>query len=72
MPYVNVKMYPGRTKEQKEELARRILVATQEVCKLDDIHATVVVVEDVERDDWPQVVKPEIEAKKDRVFGADL
>ena len=72
MPYVNVKMYPGRTKEQKEELARRILVATQEVCKLDNIHATVVVVEEVEREDWARAVVPEIEAKKDRVYGADL
>jgi 4-oxalocrotonate tautomerase len=72
MPYVNVKMYPGRTREQKEELARRILVATQEVCKLDNLHATVVVIEDVERDDWPRQVVPEIEAKKDRVYGADL
>jgi 4-oxalocrotonate tautomerase family enzyme len=72
MPYVNVKMYPGRTKEQKEELARRILVATQEVCKLDDLHATVVVVEEVEREAWPKTVAPEIEAKKDRVYGADL
>jgi phenylpyruvate tautomerase PptA (4-oxalocrotonate tautomerase family) len=65
-------MYPGRTREQKEELAHRILQATQEVCKLDNIHATVVVIEDVEREDWPKSVVPEIEAKRDRVYGADL
>ena len=72
MPYVNIKMYPGRTREQKEELARRILVATQEVCNLDNLHRTVVVIEDVERDDWPKTVVPEIDAKKDRRYGADL
>ena len=72
MPYVNVKMYPGRTREQKEELARRILVATQEVCKLDRIDATVVVVEEVAREDWQKEVVPEIEAKKEFIYGADL
>ena len=39
---------------------------------LDRLHATVVVIEEVEREDWPKTVVPEMEAKKDRRYGANL
>ena len=63
MPYVNLKMYPGRTEEQKREVARRIAQAVVEVCNVADVAQCPVVIEEVERDDWQSTVVPEIEAK---------
>ena len=63
MPYVNLKMYHGRTEEQKKEVARRIVQAVMEVCSIADASQCPVVIEEVERDDWPTAVAPEIEAK---------
>ena len=63
MPYANVKMYPGRTEEQKRELARRIVQAVMEVCNVPDASQCPVVIEEIERADWATDVVPEIEAK---------
>lgn len=63
MPYVNLKMYPGRTEEQKREVARRILQAVMEVCNVPDPQSCPVVIEEVAREDWEAAVGPEIEAK---------
>jgi 4-oxalocrotonate tautomerase len=63
MPYVNLKMYPGRTEEQKKEVARRIVQAVMEVCNIPDASQCPVVIEEVEREDWAALVAPEIEAK---------
>ncbi len=63
MPYVNLKMYPGRTEEQKREVARRILQAVMEVCNVPDPDRCVVVIEEVAPEDWKSQVVPEIEAK---------
>ena len=68
MPYVNLKMYPGRTDEQKREVARRIAEVVGEVCNVPDLSQTVVVVEEVSREDWPTQVKPECEAKSAHQF----
>ena len=63
MPYVNLKMYPGRTEEQKREVARRIAQAVMEVCNVPDASQCPVVIEEVAREDWQAAVVPEIEAK---------
>ncbi len=63
MPYVNLKMYPGRTDEQKREVARRIVQAVMEVCNVSDTAVCPVVIEEVERENWETEVAPEIEAK---------
>lgn len=63
MPYVNLKMYPGRTEEQKREVARRIVEAVMEVCNVPDASQCPVVIEEIERGDWATAVVPEIEAK---------
>ena len=68
MPHVNVRMYPGRTDEQKKALTKRIVEAMQETLGVPE-RAVTVVIEDVAPDDWNAVVvEPEIRAKKDRVF----
>lgn len=53
MPIVRVEMWPGRTKAQKRELARAI---TDAVCNIAQTtpEATIVVFQDVEKDDWAQ------------------
>jgi 4-oxalocrotonate tautomerase len=68
MPYVNLKMYPGRTDEQKREVARRIVQAVMEVCNVPDAAQCPVVIEEVAREDWAGAVEPEIEAKRAHQF----
>ena len=65
MPYINLKMYPGRTDEQKREVARRIVAAVMEVCNVSDAAQCPVVIEEVAREDWETAVAPEVAAKQD-------
>jgi 4-oxalocrotonate tautomerase len=51
MPIVRVEMWPGRTHAQKAELARRITEVVVEVAKTTP-EATIVVFEDVARENW--------------------
>lgn len=68
MPHVNVRMYPGRTNEQKRALTQRIVEAMEETLGVSERHVTVVI-EDVAPNDWATVVvEPEIRRKTDRLF----
>lgn len=51
MPYVNVKMLDGRTKDQKRELVMAITDALQNICGAKP-EGTMVVIEEVTRDHW--------------------
>ncbi|MDM8000277.1 MAG: 2-hydroxymuconate tautomerase family protein [Dehalococcoidia bacterium] len=51
MPIVRVEMWPGRTHEQKAELARRITEAVVSVAKTTP-EATIVIFEDVAKENW--------------------
>ncbi len=68
MPHVVVKMFPGRTEEQKSRLAEAItkdLIAVLQ-CKEESVS---VAIEDVDRQDWAEAVfKPEIQSKWDKVY----
>jgi 4-oxalocrotonate tautomerase len=68
MPYVNLKLYPGRTEEQKREVALRIAEAVRDVCGVPDLSSTKVVIEEVPREEWQTAVVPEIEARADRRY----
>ncbi len=68
MPYVNLKLYPGRSEEQKREAARRIIEVVTEVCKVAPGADFPVVIEEVAPDDWKAVVGTEIEAKAGNRF----
>ena len=63
MPYVNLKLYPGRTDEQKREVALRIAEVVAEVCNVSDVALTSVVIEEVPREEWQSRVVPEMEAR---------
>ena len=51
MPIVRVEMWPGRTWDQKAELAKRITEAMVEVAKTTP-EATIVMFEDVAKENW--------------------
>jgi 4-oxalocrotonate tautomerase family enzyme len=53
MPIITVQMWPGRTRAQKQELARAI---TEVVCNVAHTtpDQTIVVFQDVARSDWAQ------------------
>jgi 4-oxalocrotonate tautomerase family enzyme len=68
MPYINVKMYAGRTDEQKREVARRIVQAVMEVCNVSDPAQCPVVIEEITRDAWEATILPEIATKKDQQY----
>lgn len=68
MPYINVKMYAGRSDEQKREVARRIVQAVMEVCNVSDASQCPVVIEEITREDWEGTILPEVAAKKDQQY----
>jgi len=51
MPVVHVHMYKGRTKEQKQELVRRITKDFDEVCNIkpESLH---ILFHDIAKEDW--------------------
>jgi 4-oxalocrotonate tautomerase len=53
MPIVRVEMFPGRTHAQKQELARAITEAVANIAHTTP-YATIVIFEDIEREDWAQ------------------
>ena len=68
MPHVVVKLYPGRTEEQKQRLADAIAenVATIAGCGEDSVS---VAFEEVESADWPEkVYRPEILENQDNLY----
>lgn len=64
MPHVNIKLYPGRSDEQKQALTRRIVDAIRECLDVDSKYVSVAF-EEIAPEDWEEtVVKPELRAKK--------
>ena len=53
MPIVRVEMWPGRTHEQKQKLAKAITDAIVEIGKTTP-EATLIVFEDVDKSNWAQ------------------
>jgi len=64
---VNLKMYPGRSEEQKQEAARRIIAAVREVCNVAEGADFPVVIEEVTPEEWDGAVGPEVR-KAARVY----
>lgn len=60
MPHIIVKMYPGRSEQQKAELAQAITKDVMAIAKVGD-EAVSVAIEEVKSDDWTdKVYKPDI------------
>ena len=56
MPIVKVEMWPGRTQEQKAELARAITDAVVNIARTTP-EETIVIFQDVAREDWAKAGK---------------
>ena len=64
MPHVIVKLYPGRTEEQKIKLADEIVKDVVAIAKCDE-KSVPVAFEEIEKEDWAKkVYKPDILEKK--------
>jgi 4-oxalocrotonate tautomerase len=60
MPHIIVKMYPGRSEQQKARLAEAIVKDVMAITKVGD-DAVSVTIEEVKPDDWAEkVYKPDI------------
>lgn len=68
MPHVIVKLYPGRSEDQKTQLADEIATAVVTIAKCEEKSVSVAF-EEVEREDWAEsVYKPDILDKKDSLY----
>ncbi|HEV2550238.1 MAG TPA: tautomerase family protein [Stellaceae bacterium] len=68
MPHVIVKLWPGKSKEQKERLAERISQAVMDVLDYGEESVSVAMAE-VRSSDWAkQVYQPDIKAKWDKLY----
>lgn len=65
MPHVIVKLWPGKTEQQKKDLTRRITAAVTETLHYGDDSVSVAI-EEIESGEWRErVYKPDIQAKWD-------
>ena len=68
MPHVNVRMYAGRSEDDKQRLAEAIAQALAQTLGSSE-RSISVAIEDVEPDIWmAEVYAPEITAKADRLY----
>ena len=68
MPHVIVKLWPGKSEEQKRELAQSIARDLMATLKSSDASISVAI-EEVRREDWlDDVYRPDIEPRLDRLY----
>lgn len=68
MPHVIVKLYPGRSEEQKVKLADKITKDVVTIAKCDEKSVSVAF-EEIEKEDWAKkVYKPDILDKKNSLY----
>jgi 4-oxalocrotonate tautomerase len=68
MPHVIVKLYPGRSEEQKQKLAEAIAKDIVTIAKCED-RSVSVAIEEIEKEVWAEkVYQPDILNKKDDLY----
>ena len=68
MPHVIVKLYPGRSEEQKQQLTEAIAKDVAEIIKCPEA-AVSVAFEEVSQVDWPEkVYRPDILEKQETLY----
>ena len=68
MPHVIIKMYPGRTEEQKKKLVKAITDSIIKIIAVDE-KVISIAVEDVSPEEWAKkVYRPDILEKKDTLY----
>jgi len=68
MPHIIVKLYPGRSEQQKQQLAYAITKDVISIAKCEDKSVSVAF-EEVDPADWPEkVYKPDVLDKQDKLY----
>ena len=68
MPHVLVKLFPGRSEEQKSRLAEAIMKDVMSILNSGE-ESVSVAIEEVKPQDWTEkVYKPEIQGQWDRLY----
>ncbi|MCK9262282.1 MAG: tautomerase family protein [Deltaproteobacteria bacterium] len=68
MPHVIVKLYPGRSEEQKKQLAQVIAQDVVAIIQCDEKSVSVAF-EEIDPDQWPeQVYKPDILERRQHLY----
>jgi 4-oxalocrotonate tautomerase len=68
MPHIIVKLHPGRSEEQKTELAEAIAMDVMSIAACDE-KAVSVAIEEIKPEDWPQkVYKPDILDQQEKLY----
>ena len=68
MPHVIVKMYPGRTTEQKNNLAKAITECVTKIANCED-RSVSLAIEEISAEDWPEkVYRPDILEKEETLL----
>jgi 4-oxalocrotonate tautomerase len=57
MPLISISLYPGRTKEQKQEFAKAITEAAMQILKAKYVHI-IIVYDEKSKEDWYISGKP--------------
>jgi 4-oxalocrotonate tautomerase len=68
MPHIIIKLYPGRSEEQKKQLANEIVKDVVKIAKCDEKSVSVAF-EEIEKKDWAEkVYKADIIDKKENLY----
>lgn len=68
MPHVNIKLYPGRSKEVKKELANKIAKVVSEVAGT-SLGSISVAIEEIEKENWMKdVYEKDIIEKRELLY----
>jgi 4-oxalocrotonate tautomerase len=68
MPHVIIKMYPGRTEEQKKKLVKTITDSIVKIVDADEKYVSIAI-EDVSPEDWAEkVYRPDILEKQNTLY----
>lgn len=68
MPHIIIKLWPGKSEEQKKELADRIANSMTEIMAVDDKNISIAF-EEVEKEKWnEEVYQPDILAKEKLLY----
>lgn len=68
MPHVNIKLYKGRTEEQKIKLTEEIVKNVTSILEVDEKYVSVAI-QDFETDEWnDKVFQPEIVNQQKRLY----
>ena len=68
MPHVIVKMYPGRTEEQKKQLTDAIVKDVMTITQVGESSVSVAI-EEIPASEWTEkVYKPDIQSKWDKLY----